>query len=106
MLFFSAAPRRRWRYTLLRDAAAVAAAAAATAYTHGALCYTSPCVVGAQRLLDDIEKDVDEGEVKLKRETKRTEVATKEASTKCMYCTICLLILVIIVLVAVMANKS
>lgn len=52
-----------------------------------------------QKLLDNLDSEVDKGNVNLARETKRVELTAKETRTCWMYCTICLLLVVLIGLV-------
>jgi len=55
----------------------------------------------SQKLLDNLENEVDRGTVNLQTETDRAKKLTKGAATCWLYVIICLLILVLVVLIAV-----
>jgi hypothetical protein len=59
------------------------------------------CPPALQKLLDDVEVEIDKGDNALKRETARVEHVTKESRTCWLYSAICLLLLVLIALVLV-----
>ena len=62
-------------------------------------CYCCPLLPCVQKLLDDLESEVDKGNSNLKRETARVELTTKQARTCWLYTTICILLVVLIALV-------
>ena len=55
----------------------------------------------AQKLLDDMENEVDAGNANLKRETERTAMVTADSKTCWLYGIICILIAVLVALVAI-----
>ena len=60
--------------------------------------YPRTCV---QKLLDDMENEVDSGNANLKRETERTALVTADSKTCWLYAVICILIAVLVALVVI-----
>ena len=65
-----------------------------------------PVCVRAQRLLGDIEEDVDRGQRGLKKETKHAKTVAREAKVGWMYGVICLLIIILVVVIVTGSKRK
>lgn len=64
-------------------------------HVHILQCYPAPL----QKLLDNLENEVDAGNSNLKRETERTKIVTADAKTCWLYVVICISLAVLLLLV-------